>query len=139
MPGLSGSDGSTYGDRVADPVRLHRQVFGFALGLPGAYEDHPWDETVVKVNKKVFVFLGSEESPLWPAMTVKLGASHEQALALPGAEPTGYGLGKSGWVTIPFGTKLRPPLGVLTDLVDESYRLVAPKRLVAELDASRSG
>jgi predicted DNA-binding protein (MmcQ/YjbR family) len=124
---------------VADPVRVHRRVLRFALGLPGAYEDHPWDETVVKVNKKVFVFLGSEESPLWPAMTVKLGASHEQALAMPGAEPSGYGLGKSGWVDIPFGQEPQPPLGILADLVDESYRLVAPKRLVAELDASGPG
>jgi predicted DNA-binding protein (MmcQ/YjbR family) len=124
---------------VADPVRLHRRVLRFALELPGAYQDHPWDETVVKVNKKVFVFFGSEESPLWPAMTVKLGASHEQALAMPGAEPSGYGLGKSGWVNIPFGQEPPPPFGVLTDLVDESYRLVAPKRLVAELDASRAG
>ena len=37
-------------------------------------------------------------------------------------------------MTIPFKTK-PPPLGVLTDWVEESYRTVAPKRLVAELDA----
>lgn len=123
---------------MADPKRILRQVLEFSLGLPGAYENHPWDETVVKVNKKVFVFLGSEESPMWPAMTVKLRDSHEQALAIPGTEPTGYGLGKSGWVTIPFRTRL-PPVGVLTDLVEESYRLVAPKRLVAELDQSTTG
>jgi predicted DNA-binding protein (MmcQ/YjbR family) len=119
---------------VTDPKRIHRQVLRFALGLPGAYEDHPWEETVVKVNKKVFVFLGSEASPTWPSMTVKLADSHDQALAIPGAEPTGYGLGRSGWVTIPFRTRLLPPLGVLTDLLEESYRLVAPRRLVAELD-----
>ena len=119
---------------VATPAQIHRRILQFALAMPGAYEDHPWEETVVKVNKKVFVFLGSEESPMWPAMTVKLADSHEEALAVPGAEPTGYGLGKSGWVTVPFDTKL-PPFGVLTDWLEESYRLVAPKRLVAELDA----
>ena len=118
---------------MADPLRTHRRVLEFALGLPGAYEDHPWEETVAKVNKKVFVFLGSEESPSWPSMTVKLAESHEQALAFPGAEPTGYGLGKSGWVTIPLKPKA-PPAGVLTDLVEESFRIVAPKRLVSELD-----
>jgi predicted DNA-binding protein (MmcQ/YjbR family) len=119
---------------MADPNRIHRKILDFALRLPGAYEDHPWEETVAKVNKKVFVFLGSEQSPTWPSMTVKLSDSHEQALAIPGTELTGYGLGKSGWVTIPFRTKL-PPFGVLADLVEESYRLVAPKRLVTELEA----
>ena len=118
---------------MADPKRIHRRILEFALGLPEAYQDHPWEETVAKVNKKVFVFLGSNESPSWPSMTVKLGDSLEQALAVPGAEPAGYGLGRSGWVTIPFKTK-PPPLGVLTDWVEESYRMVAPKRLVAELN-----
>ena len=26
--------------------------------MPGAWEDHPWGDTVVKVGKKVFVFMG---------------------------------------------------------------------------------
>ena len=121
---------------MVDPRRTHQRVLDFALGLPGAYEDHPWEETVVKVNKKIFVFLGSEESPSWPSVTVKLGASHEEALGVQGAEPTGYGLGRSGWVTVPLSTAKPPPIGVLTDWVEESYRLVAPKRLVAELDVS---
>jgi len=30
----------------------------FALGFPGAREEFPWGERVVKVGKKVFVFLG---------------------------------------------------------------------------------
>lgn len=36
---------------------------------------------------------------------------------------------------VPFRTKL-PPIGVLTDMVEESYRLIAPKRRIAELDGS---
>jgi predicted DNA-binding protein (MmcQ/YjbR family) len=119
---------------MADPKRTHRQVLKFALGLPGAYQDHPWGEVVAKVNKKVFAFFGSPESSSPPGMTVKLRDSHEEALALPGAAPTRYGLGKSGWVDLTFG-ETPPPTAVLTDWVEESYRLVAPKRLVAELDA----
>ncbi len=80
---------------MADPKRTHRRIFEFALALPEAWEDHPWEETVIKVGKKIFVFLGSEASPTWPAITVKLSESHDQAMAIPGAEPTGYGLGKS--------------------------------------------
>ncbi|HEY1331832.1 MAG TPA: MmcQ/YjbR family DNA-binding protein [Actinomycetota bacterium] len=121
---------------MADPRRTHRQVLKFALGLPGAYEDHPWEETVAKVDGKVFVFLGSPDSPRWPAITVKLGESHEMALGFPDAEPTGYGLGRSGWVTIPIRVA-GPPPGVLSDLVEESYRRVATKKRVMELDSSR--
>jgi predicted DNA-binding protein (MmcQ/YjbR family) len=112
----------------------HRRVVAFALSLPGAWEDHPWDETVAKVGKKVFAFFGDPDGEYGPAMTVKLYASHDGAVGVPGAEEAGYGLGRSGWVTIQFGPKT-PSFGVLTDWVEESYRLVAPKRLVAELDS----
>jgi predicted DNA-binding protein (MmcQ/YjbR family) len=119
---------------MPDPKRLHRQVVKFALGLPGAWEDHPWDEIVAKVGKKVFAFFGQPDGEYGPGMTVKLRESHGEALGVEGASPSGYGLGKAGWVSIEFGDRT-PPLGVLTDWIEESYRLVAPKRLVAELDA----
>jgi predicted DNA-binding protein (MmcQ/YjbR family) len=118
---------------MGDPRTTHRKVLAFALGLPGAHEDHPWDETVAKVNKKVFVFLGSEEDPANLGMTVKLEESLEQALMAPGAHPSGYGLGRAGWVTLPFRSGT-PPLPVLLDWVEESYRRIAPKKLAAELD-----
>ena len=113
----------------------HQRVVEFALSLPGAWEDHPWDETVAKVGKKVFAFFGDPDSEYGPAMTVKLYESHDGAVGVPGAEESGYGLGRSGWVTIKFGPKT-PSFGVLSDWVEESYRLVAPKRLVEELDAT---
>src|SRR4051794_10880964 len=75
----------------------------FALGFPGAHEDFPWGECVVKVNQKVFVFLGAEptgETGL--ALSVKLPITGNDVLNLPFAEPTGYGLGKHGWVTFRF-------------------------------------
>ena len=106
-------------------------IRAFALSLPETREDHPWGEDVVKAGGKIFVFLGGTASR---RMTVKLEESHAHALSVEGAEPTGYGLGKAGWVTVP----LRAPgvsLELLRDWVEESYRIVAPKRLVAELDA----
>jgi predicted DNA-binding protein (MmcQ/YjbR family) len=118
---------------VKDPRATRRRILKFALGLPGGWEDHPWEEDVVKVGKKIFVFLGLDVEPRNFAMIVKLRDSHEQALMVPGAEPTGYGLGRSGWVTVP-PRETSPPLDVLTDWVEESYRIVAPKQLVAELD-----
>src|SRR5262245_46207982 len=77
------------------------RVRAFARSLPEAIEDVPWGESAAKVNGNVFVFLGAESSPGPRRMTVKLDESHGHALSLEGAEPTGYGLGKSGWVTLP--------------------------------------
>jgi predicted DNA-binding protein (MmcQ/YjbR family) len=120
---------------MADPKRLRRDLLRFALSLPGAYEDHPWDEDVARVGRKVFAFFGQPDNPDGPGMTIKLGESHEAALAIPGAGPSGYGLGRSNWVSFRFGDRT-PPYAVLKDWVEESYRIIAPKSLVAELDAS---
>lgn len=126
-------------DAMDDWQQTRDRLREFALGLPEAYEEHPWGESVIKVNKKVFVFLGKEEpGERWaPGFTVKLRESHEHALrAAPGAAPAGYGLGRSGWVHIPLLDDL-PELEMLLDWVEESYRTIAPKHLVTRLDADR--
>jgi predicted DNA-binding protein (MmcQ/YjbR family) len=112
------------------------RLLEFALSLPGAHEDHPWGEDVAKVKGKIFVFLGPTGSRRF---TVKLDESHGHALSIDGAERTGYGLGNSGWVTVPLRAK-GVSLALLRDWVEESYRIVAPKPLLAELDerAARS-
>jgi predicted DNA-binding protein (MmcQ/YjbR family) len=120
--------------------RTWRRVREFALTLPGAAEEFPWGEAVAKVNKKVFVFLGVEDGERPPGVTVKLKTpeAHEHALSHPGAEPAGYGLGRAGWVSVPLAGTGAPAADLVCDWVEESYRVVAPKRLVAELDAQRS-
>jgi len=101
------------------------------LGFPGAREDHPWGETVLKAKDKVFVFLGRAGEPL--SFSVKLPRSGERLLDHDWAEPTGYGLGKSGWVTLTLrGHELSER--ELCALLEESYRAVAPKTLVRALD-----
>jgi predicted DNA-binding protein (MmcQ/YjbR family) len=124
---------------MSQPRATRRRIQAFALDFPGAHLDHPWGEDVVKVANKVFVFLGLEDDTSDLGMTVKLDESHEQALAVPATSPAGYGLGRSGWVNIPF-RDTTPPLDVLKDWVEESYRRVAPRQLVAELNqrAARS-
>jgi predicted DNA-binding protein (MmcQ/YjbR family) len=102
----------------------------FALAYPGAHEEFPWGERVVKVKGRVFVFLGRDEGV---GLSVKLPQSLLLALGLPFASPTAYGLGKSGWVTAQFAPQEKPPIDVLKAWIDESYRAVAPKKLLAEL------
>lgn len=116
-------------------ANVRAQIRDFALSLPEAFEDHPWGEDVAKVRGKVFVFLGTAGAQL-PRITVKLVESHGHALSVDGAEPTGYGLGKSGWVTVPLEAD-GVDLPLLCDWIEESYRIVAPKRLITALDARR--
>ena len=57
-------------------ARVRDAVLAFALSLPGTAEDHPWGEDVVKVNGKIFVFLGGSGRL---RMTVKLDEAHGHA------------------------------------------------------------
>ena len=121
-------------------VPFHRRlatVATFALSLPEAWADQPWGDPVVKVGKKIFVFISSSASTD-PAITVKVPGSREHALSFPGSFPTGYGLGKHGWVTISVEQVPKPERDVLLDFVEESYRAVASKTLAKLLDAQRS-
>jgi hypothetical protein len=72
---------------------VYAAVREFALEYPGAHEDFPWGERVIKVKGKVFVFMGKPDGEL--SLSVKLPTS-------------------GTWI-------------------DESYRAVAPKKLLAEL------
>ena len=91
----------------------------------------------MKVNKKVFVFMGKKDDFDSLGLGVKLPNSSTEALKLSFTEPAGYGMGKYGWVSV----KLLPgdelPVDLLLSWIEESYRAVAPKKLVAQLDHAK--
>lgn len=132
------------------PMTPAAELREFALSLPGTNEDFPWGERVVKAGKKVFVFLGHVDEKDWekasPAkrehmgepggygMSVKLPVSGKKALARSFAKPTEYGLGAKGWVSLSFGPRDKAPMAEMKAWILESYRAVAPKTLVKELD-----
>ena len=105
----------------------------YALSLPEAHEDFPWGERVIKVNKKVFLFMGKDGDHL--SLSVKLPDSGTAALSLPFTNPTAYGLGKSGWVSANFPDDDMPPVEMLREWVEESYRAIAPAKLVKTMGA----
>jgi predicted DNA-binding protein (MmcQ/YjbR family) len=113
---------------------LRARLLEFALSLPEAWEDKPWEEdTVAKVRTKIFVFFGGPRST---RMTVKLVESNAHALSIEAARPSAYGLGKSGWVTVPLVAD-GVDAALLREWIEESYRIVAPKRLLADLEAEK--
>ncbi len=108
-----------------------------ALSYPGTTEDFPWGHRAIKVRAKIFATPNSDTNGF--RMSVKLVESNRAALLLPFTEPTHYGMGKHGWVTASFGVDEAPPVGTLAEWIEESYRAIAPKKLVAELDGAITG
>jgi predicted DNA-binding protein (MmcQ/YjbR family) len=109
---------------------LELELRDFALTFPEVTEDSPWGHRAMKVNKKVFVFLGGEKNAKELSLSVKLPQSRDMAVDLPFAEPSGYGMGKHGWVTARFTKVGDVPLDLLRNWITESYRAIAPKKLL---------
>jgi predicted DNA-binding protein (MmcQ/YjbR family) len=116
-----------------NPSPLEKELRRIAMTYPEVREEFPWGERAFKVAKKVFVFLGSDGEDV--SMSVKLPESNEMALQFPFAEPTHYGLGKSGWVTVSFGRGDDVPMFLLEGWINESYRAVAPRKLAEKAPA----
>ena len=107
-----------------------------SLAYPDAVEEFPWGEKAFKVKKKVFLFLfnGTYKGETFLNLTMKLPESHTSAVNLPFATATGYGLGKHGWVTSRFVPGDRVPLEIMFDWLDESFRAVAPAKVLEQFD-----
>ena len=112
---------------------LELELRDYAMTFPEATEDHPWGHRAIKVKGKSFLFLGGEKETKELSLSVKLPSSRDMAVDLPFAEPTGYGLGKSGWVSARFAKVADVPMDMLKAWIDESYRAIAPKKLVKGL------
>ena len=96
-----------------------------ALAFPDTVEDFPWGHNAFKVSgKKAFLFMGEDEEGGW-SCSMKLPFRNDEALTIKGAERTGYGLGKSGWVSFRFTAKARRPWPSLSIM---STRAGAPWR-----------
>ena len=108
-----------------ETLRLH------GLAFPEAGEDFPWGHTALKVRNKTFAWLDETDGKL--SLTVKLPVSRDFAESFDFAEPAGYGLGRSGWISCRFGASEAPDLDLLQRWLAESYRAVAPKKLAALL------
>ena len=112
---------------------LIEELRAFGLSLPGAHRKSPWpDHDDLAVKDKTFAYLPAKGKPF--SLSCKLPYTGYEALQLPFAEPTGYGLGKSGWVSLAPSEDEIPPLDHLKEWVEESYRAQAPRKLVKELD-----
>lgn len=116
------------------PTRFEQMLRRHGMSKPGTTEAFPWGHRALKVRNKSFAFIVGEDDGS-VTISVKLPKSGYQALALPFVSPTGYGLGRAGWITarIPASASTTGIYAIqaLTWL-DESYAALAPKRLLKQ-------
>jgi len=94
-------------------TRAEASLRQHALAYPETNEEFPWGHRAIKVKGKAFLFMAVVDNVL--SLSVKLPLSGRVALTFPFASPTGYGLGKSGWVTAKFGAKDDVPIYMLEE------------------------
>ncbi|HJX29949.1 MAG TPA: MmcQ/YjbR family DNA-binding protein [Thermoanaerobaculia bacterium] len=115
--------------RGDDPVERLRAI---CLALPEATEQETWGHPTFRVRDKIFAACGdSDEAGL--SMTCKAPAGAQEVLVASDPERffrPAY-VGHRGWI----GVRLDGPVDwdQIDDLVEESYRMTAPKRLAARL------
>jgi predicted DNA-binding protein (MmcQ/YjbR family) len=115
---------------ATDP--FHLRLLAIVNGLPGAYEDRPWGSVHCKVAGKIFVGWGRDDDGV---MGIGFKTDKQLQSMLVASDPrfkvAAY-VGKHGWVDMKLGPK--PNWGEVEQFIVGSYRAIAPKKLVKELD-----
>jgi len=114
-------------DQFSTPIC--QQLRDVALALPETSEGTSCVNRAFRVRKKNFLFIGEKQSSV--RIMVKLTSSLEAAQAL--ADPRVV-VGKHGWVTINFAVDDALDIELLTTWARESFRALAPKAVVKQLD-----
>ena len=111
---------------------FHDRLLAIVTSLPGAYEDRPWGSVHCKVAGKIFVGWGRDDDGIM-GMGFKTDKTLQSMLVAsdPRFKVAAY-VGKHGWVDMKLGPK--PNWDEVEQFVVESYRMIAPKKLVKELD-----
>ena len=103
------------------------ELLGHCLAKPGAWQDEPWEgDIAVKVGRKIFAFLGSEEGS---AVGLKCGPNRDVAdewlLRYPDDASVMAYIGRSGWNSLRVGGAIADD--ELLEAVDASYDAVVSK------------
>jgi hypothetical protein len=119
-----------------DPLQRLRTL---CLALPDAHEQEAWGEPTFRVRKKMFAMYADADNHHGrgrPAVWCKARALNQHLLVV--AHPDRFFVppyvGPSGWVGVWLDGDV--DWDELAGLLSNGYRLVAPKRLVAALDAA---
>ncbi|MHC4822505.1 MAG: MmcQ/YjbR family DNA-binding protein [Planctomycetota bacterium] len=98
-----------------------------ALALPHAEEGTSCVNVSFHAGGKNFLFLGKKAEHF--TLRLKLAESLAAAQKLTTEKPENYRAGNGGWTLVTFQHGARIPKRRLQGWIEESYRLIAPKRL----------
>ena len=120
--------------QVVDPQHpLVERVRGIALAYPEAVEAETWGRPTFRAGKKIFVLVGSMDEPF--SIVFKPDPEESRALAADKRFWSPPYWGAAGWLAIHIDGP-ETDWQELAELIDTSYRQVALKRQLAELDKS---
>jgi predicted DNA-binding protein (MmcQ/YjbR family) len=113
----------------------HDRLLAIVKSLPGACEDWPWGSIHCKVDGKIFAGWGRDEDGV---MVLGIRTDLEQQAALVRSDPRfsiAKYVGKYGGIDMKLGP--RPDWAEVEHFIVQSYRIMAPKKRLKELDAGR--
>jgi predicted DNA-binding protein (MmcQ/YjbR family) len=111
----------------------HQRLLAIVMSLPGACEDRPWGSVHCKVAGKIFVGWGLDEDG---RTSVGFKTDKELQALLVASDPrftVAQYVGRHGWVDMKLDAE--PSWPELEHFILDSYRMIAPKKLVKELAA----
>ncbi|MGH3478118.1 MAG: MmcQ/YjbR family DNA-binding protein [Pseudonocardiaceae bacterium] len=117
-----------------DPDRLHR-LRTICLAFPEATEKQAWGDPTWRVRNRIFAMQKGNYDGGRPSLWLKAPAGAAEVLIAPDRDRffiPPY-VGQKGWIGV-YLDGSDADWDELADLITDSYRLIAPKRLVTELD-----
>ena len=118
------------------PSRLER-LRRICLAFPEATEKEAWGDPTWRVRDRIFAMQKGNFEGGRPSVWLKAPDGVQAALVGSGPERLFVPpyVGHKGWVGVYLDGR-RVDWEELEDLIDDSYRLIAPKQLVAKLEGS---
>ena len=113
-------------------AKVFARLRALCLAFPGASEEIKWGHPNWVVNKKIFASYGTYHDR--PSFGSKQTLAQQAILVEDPRFFVSPYVGKHGWTSM--YTDKRVAWGLVEELIENSYRLVAPKRSIAELDGA---
>lgn len=120
------SESEKFEYKLSETIRAH------ALSLPEASEGSSCVNRAFRAGGKNFAFVGEKDEET--NMRLKLGDSISEIAERAVTDPARWQVGKGGWAMLRFDPAEPPAQSDLERWVNESFRLLVPKKISAKLE-----